>query len=63
VSLLEYVPLPHPRRRRRLPRQAKVAATCLTPGCRHWGTDMLPSLGDCPDCGQLLKETRAAVTS
>jgi len=57
-DLLRYVPRRHPRRQR-VPRQARVGATCLTLGCRHWRTDMLPSLGTCPDCRQPLHETRS----
>jgi hypothetical protein len=58
-DLLRYVPLPHPRRRRRVPRQVRVGATCLTVGCRYWRADMFASLDSCPDCKEPLHEIRS----
>jgi hypothetical protein len=57
-DLLRYVPLPHPRRRR-IPRQVRVGATCLTVGCRYWRLDMFASLSTCPECKNPLREIRS----
>lgn len=53
LTHLLHLPRPH-----RIPRQARVSATCLTPGCFWYSADMLPELGACPACQQALTETR-----
>jgi hypothetical protein len=53
--LTAHLHLPHPRR---IPRQATVSATCLTPTCLRYAADTLPELGTCPSCQQPLTETR-----
>jgi len=55
MTLTAHLHLPRPRR---IPRQAKVSAVCLTSGCLRYRADTLPELGTCPSCQHPLTETR-----
>jgi hypothetical protein len=55
TQLLSHLHLP---RAPRIPRQARVSATCISVGCCRRGTDIEPARGTCPACEQPLTETR-----